>query len=162
MTYTIRRFREPDAKALADIIAAAIKAIGPHAYSREQVDAWLARHPGPERYLERAAAGHIMFVAVDGADHPVAYTLLETDGHLDHLYCHPEHTRRGLAELLLARSEDEARALGCTRLYTEASDLARPAFERAGYAVTHKREFEIAHDDRMVPIHNWAMEKPLN
>ena len=37
----------------------------------------------------------------------------------------------------------------------------RPAFERAGYAVTHKREFAIAHEDREVPIHNWAMEKPL-
>lgn len=161
MTYTIRRFRAADAPALAEIIGAAIKAIGPHAYSREQVEAWLARHPGPERYLERFAAGHVIFVAVDSGNAPVAYTLLEADGHLDHLYCHPDHTRRGLAEKLLARSEDEARSLGCTRLYTEASDLARPAFERAGYVMTHKREFEIAHDERMVPIHNWAMEKPL-
>jgi putative acetyltransferase len=57
--------------------------------------------------------------------------------------------------------EMHARDHGITRLYTEASDLARPAFERAGYSVTHKREFAIAHEDRDVPIHNWAMEKPL-
>jgi putative acetyltransferase len=43
------------------------------------------------------------------------------------------------------------------RLHTEASDLARPAFERVRYEVTHKREFAI---DGM-PIHNWAMEKVL-
>lgn len=161
MSYSIRRFREADAQVLAYIIEAAINAIGPHAYSREQVDAWLARHPGPDRYLERAAAGHIIFVAVDADDTPVAYTLLEEDGHLDHLYCHPDHTRQGLADKLLMRSEEEARSLGCSRLYTEASELARAAFERAGYVITHKREFEIDHDGRTIPIHNWAMEKSL-
>lgn len=162
MTYAIRRYRDADADALAGIIEAAIASIGPHAYSAEQVEAWLARHPGPDRYRARVAEGHVIFVAVDASDQAVAYALLEPDGHLDHLYCHPDHTRRGLAERLLARSEDEARALGCARLFTEASDLARPAFERAGYVMTHRREFEIAHEDRMVPIHNWAMEKPLD
>lgn len=82
---------------------------------------------------------------------------MERHGHLDHLYCHPDHTRPGLADLLLAETEVMARHRGVERLYTEASDLARPAFERVGYNATHKREFEIDG----VPIHNWAMEKPL-
>ncbi|WP_369025307.1 GNAT family N-acetyltransferase [Qipengyuania sp. RANM35] len=161
MEYAIRRFRDDDAQALASIMGAAISYIGTRAYTQQQVDAWFARHHTPERYLERAAAGHTIFVATDPDDRPIAYTLLEADGHLDHLYCHPDHTRRGIAEKLLERSEQEARAIGCTRLYTEASDLARPAFERLGYTATHRREFEIAHGDHMVPIHNWAMEKLL-
>ena len=96
-------------------------------------------------------------IAADEDNRPVAYALLERDGHLDHLYCHPDHTRRGLADLLLAEAEVMAREWGVKRLFTEASDLARPAFERVGYKVTHKREFAIDG----VPIHNWAMEKPL-
>lgn len=161
MAYSIRPYRDEDAEALADIIAAAIRDIGTHAYSPEQVEAWSARHPGAERYRERVAAGHVIFVAADDADRPVAYALIEPDGHLDHLYNHPDHTRRGLANQLLAAAEVYAVAHGAERLYTEASELARPAFERAGYIATHKREFTIPHGDREIPIHNWAMAKRL-
>ena len=161
MAYSIRPYRDADAEALARILEEAIRAIGPHAYSPDQVAAWAARHPGAERYRERIRRGDVIFVAADQDDSPVAYVLFEADGHIDHLYAHPDHTRRGLTAQLLAMIEMHARDHGITRLYTEASDLARPAFERAGYAVTHKREFAIAHEDRDVPIHNWAMEKPL-
>ena len=157
MAYAIRPYRDEDAEAVAAVCAAAIEAIGPRAYAPEQVAAWRARHPGPQRYRDVVADGAEIIVAADEQDEPVAYALLERDGHLDHLYCHPDHTRRGLADLLLAETEVMARHWGVERLYTEASDLARPAFERTGYSVTHKREFEIDG----VPIHNWAMEKPL-
>lgn len=161
MGYTIRPYRDEDAEALAEVNAAAIAEIGPHAYSPAQIAAWAARHPGPERFRERVAAGDAIFVAADGDDRPVAYALVEADGHLDHLYNHPTHTRRGLAALLLAQAEAHAVAQGAGRLYTEASDLARSAFERAGYVATAKREFTIAHEGREIPIHNWAMEKPI-
>ena len=77
------------------------------------------------------------------------------------LYCHPEHTRRGLADKLLAASEQYARKRKLRHLYTEASELARPAFERAGFVVQHRRDFDIEHDGKAVAIHNYAMEKPL-
>ncbi len=112
-------------------------------------------------YRERAAQGHAVFVAVDDTDCPVAYALLEPDGHLDRLYNHPDHTRRGLAAALLQAAEDHARGKGIERLYTEASELARPAFERAGYGVTHRRDFTIEGPNGAVPIHNYAMEKRL-
>lgn len=158
MAYSIRPYRDEDAGALAEVIAAAIRDIGPHAYSAEQVAAWSARHPGAERFRERVAGGDVIVVAVNGEDQPVAYALLQKDGHLDHLYNHPAHTRRGLANRLLAEAESLARDWNVTRLYTEASDLARASFERAGYVMTHKREFAI----EGVPIHNWAMEKALD
>ena len=157
MAYAIRLYRDEDAEAVAAVCAAAIEAIGPRAYSAEQVAAWRSRHPGPQRYRDVVADGAQILIAADDDNRPVAYALLERDGHLDHLYCHPDHTRRGLADLLLAEAEVMARECGAQRLYTEASDLARPAFERTGYEVMHKREFAIDG----VPIHNWAMEKPL-
>ena len=157
MSYSIRPYRDGDAEVLADIIKASIEGIGPRHYSADQVAAWSARHPDAGRFRERAAKGDKFVIAVDERDLPVAYAILEDDGHLDHLYCHPEHTRQGLADTLLAEAETIARSLHAQRLYTEASELARAAFERAGYAVQHRREFEI----EGVPIHNYAMEKPL-
>ena len=161
MAYVIRPYREGDAGALAEITLKAIYAIGPKAYSREQVMAWGARHPGAERFVSRIAQGAQVVVAADDADRPIAYALLEQDGHLDMLYCHPDHTRRGLAVQLLAQAEVLAQRLELTRLYTEASELARPAFERAGYRVSHRRDFTIEHEGGSVPIHNYAMTKPL-
>ncbi|MFL0356701.1 GNAT family N-acetyltransferase [Erythrobacter sp. GH1-10] len=158
MAYAIRPFQEEDAPALADLTLTAIRSIGRHRYTAEQVDKWAARHPGPERFVQRARKGAHILVAVEVDGRAVAYSLLEPDGHLDMLYCHPDHTRRRLADELLAASEQLARSKSMPRLYTEASELARPAFERAGYEVKHRRDFEIDG----VPIHNYAMEKPLD
>ncbi len=157
MDYLIRFYRDEDAERLSEIALAAIAEVGSHAYSVEQVAAWAARHPGPEMYRRRARDGHAIFVAADADDLPVAYAVLEPDGHLDRLYNHPEHTRQGLSARLLECADNHARTTGLGRLYTEASELARPSFERAGYAVTHRRDFEIGG----VPIHNYAMEKLL-
>jgi len=163
--YRLRTYREGDAPALAAITAAAIEAVGRRRYSPEQVAAWAARHPGPERFVERIAQGHLIWIIANARDEPVAYALLEPEaedgGHLDMLYCHPAHTRNGLADRLLSQAEQHARGLNLARLYTEASDLARPAFERAGYRVTHRRDFAIEHAGKRVPIHNHAMEKVL-
>jgi len=161
MAYAIRRFRDDDAETLAELCLAAIDQIGSHGYSSEQVNAWAARHPGPLLYRERVAAGAVIFVAADEHDTPVAYALIEPDGHLDRLYNHPDHSRRGLAVQLLKRTEAHAISYNMPRLYTEASELARPAFERAGYTVTQRRDFEMDHDGKAVPIHNYAMEKQL-
>jgi putative acetyltransferase len=163
MPYSLRPFRSSDAARLGEIFAEAVRVVGAHGYSTEQVAAWAARSPAAEsRILERISAGDWIMVAAGSDDDPVAYALLERDGHLDHLYCHPDHTRQGLADLLLEAAEEQARAWGCSRLYTEASELARPAFERAGYIVTHRRDFSIAHAGQVVPIHNYAMEKALD
>ena len=161
MPYSLRPYRDSDAESLSALAVASIRAVGARAYSPEQVEAWASRQSGASIYRERVAVGHVIFVALDGDDQPVAYALLEPDGHLDRLYCHPDHTSKGLAARLLAAAEDQARELGLERLYTEASELARPAFERAGYAVERRRDFTIAHQGREVPIHNYAMEKRL-
>lgn len=161
MDVTIRPMREDDAPAVSALTLAAIRVTGPRGYTPAQIDAWAARHPGPERFIARAAKGDLIRLAVSAADEPLAYYLLETDGHLDMLYCHPDHTGRGLARLLLAEAELAARALEIPRLFTEASELARPVFERAGYRLVARRDFAIPFAGREVAIHNYAMEKRL-
>ncbi len=161
MAYTIRPYADGDAEALSLVTLAAIATIGPKGYSQEQVAAWAARHIQPERIAGRVAAGDMVFVAADSDDKPVAYVLLESDGHVDMLYNHPDHSRAGLAGQLLMEAETKARTLGITRLYTEASELARSAFERAGYTLGERRDITIEHMRQPVAIHNYAMEKTL-
>ena len=157
MAYTIRPWQDGDAAPLEAAALAAINEIGPRKYTQEQVDAWAGRLSSHINLADRVARGAYIFVAEDGDGLPVAYALLEPDGHLDHLYCHPDHTRRELAEQLLVAAEHFARPNGIERLFSEASELARPVFERAGYTVSHRRDLQIGG----VPIHNFAMEKSL-
>lgn len=158
--YTIRAFAPADAEAIAALTLAAIRQTALRAYSSEQVAAWSARY-SPARLGESAARGDVILVAVDALEQPAAYTVLEADGHLDMLFCHPDHTGHGLGLRLLSAAEVAARALGAERLYTEASELARPVFARAGYALLHRRDFTIPFEGGAVAIHNYAMEKRL-
>ncbi len=153
--YTIRRFRPGDEQSLARIMRAAIEGIGPRGYSPQQVIAWAGRAHSAERYLHRAGLGDLVILALDGDNQPAAYSLLEPDGHVDHLYCDPDHAGNGLGGRLLKEVDTIASELRLPRLYSEASELARPVFERAGYGVLERREFEIDG----VPMHNFAMEK---
>ena len=160
MAFPIRPFRITDADAVAALTLAAINVTGLRAYSPEQVTAWSARY-AVQRILDGAVKGDVILVAVDPADRPVAYTTLEADGHLEMLYCHPDYTGHGLAWRLLVEAEAAALNAGLVRLFTEASELARPVFLRAGYALLRRRDFTIGPADAPVAIHNYAMEKRL-
>ena len=158
MGYSIRAFEEGDAEALAELGRAAIGAIGPDAYSEEQIEAWLSNFAGPDVYQAQADAGTQIFIAIDDEhERPVAYAMLELTGHLDHLYCHPDHTEEGIASSLLETAALFAKYHGITHLFTEASEIARPAFEKAGYTAMKKRTFEIDG----VEITNWAMVRQI-
>lgn len=160
--YGLRLYQDGDEVWLSRITLAAIRDVGALRYTPEQIAAWASGNHSPESLKARAEAGAFIAVAIAGIALPVAYALLEFDeagdGHLDRLYCHGAHTRKGLAEALLEACEAHARETGAPRLYTEASELARAAFERAGYTVVHRRDFAI----EGIPIHNYAMEKRLN
>lgn len=153
----IRAFRVEDADHLPGIFREAVSRLGPVAYSREQVAAWLTRLPEASQFCGHARDGSDIFIAPGDADLPAGYVLCHPDGHLDQLYCHPDHSRRGHGEQLVAAVEVSARERHLPAITTHASEIARPLFERLGYDVLRRRDFELGG----VPIHNYAMMKRL-
>lgn len=156
----IRPYRPEDAEAIVALTQAAIRTTALRAYSPQQVDAWATRY-SVQRLLDGAAKGDVILVSAGADDGAVAYTVLQEGGHLEMLYCHPDHTGRGFCLALLAAAETAAWAQGVARLFTEASELARPVFKRAGYTLLHRRDFTIPFGSVDVAIHNYAMEKLL-
>ncbi|RIJ23473.1 GNAT family N-acetyltransferase [Henriciella barbarensis] len=153
----LRAYRTGDAARLAEIFRAAILELGSRDYSAEQVAAWAGPYVTAERLHEKYSDGRTTFIAVDETDTAIAFSDLEADGHVDMLYCHPDHAGRGIGSALLAAIETEARKTGMARLHTEASETARPVFARAGYIALLRRRLEIDG----VALHNWKMEKLL-
>ncbi len=97
-------------------------------------------------------------LAADPGGRPVAYADLERDGHIDHLYCHPDAGGHGPGTALLLTLETLARSRGLPGLYAEASETARPLFERLGFSIRHRRAFE--RDG--VGLHNYSMSRELS
>lgn len=155
---TIRPYRPEDAAALVDIFRRAVTEIGAKDYAPEQVKAWAARAPSVNSMKARNSDGRAVLVFVDASDQPLGWIDLETDGHIDTLYCAPEMVGQGAASALYDAVETLAREQSLTRLYTEASEAARRLFLKKGFTVTKRRDFPI--EDVM--IHNYAMEKALS
>jgi putative acetyltransferase len=154
---TIRPYRSEDAPALAEIFYDAVHRIGRRDYSPEQCAVWAPERTAPSRYETRAADGRVLLVATDAADEPIAYGDLEPDGHIDHLYCRPDHVGTGFGSALVDRLEAIARERGLGRLYVEASDTAKPLFLHKGFEEVERRRFVL----RGVLIHNTLMAKML-
>lgn len=153
----IRTFRPGDEHALRAIHWASITKVGPLAYNRAQVAAWAGKTRETWEWLEWHRAGDRITIAFTADNEAAAFSLLEADGHLDMLYCHPDHVRRGHALRLVEEASAFGRSAGLSTITTDASELARPVFLAAGYEVEHRQDFLLDG----VPIHNYAMCKDL-
>ena len=153
----IRDYERADAAALADLRYRAVHALAANDYTPKQLSAW---QPAPEserdahrRYTDQRHT----FVAEAPDGSLMGVTDLQTDGHIDTLYVHPDYAGRGVATALLQHVERLAVQACIARLYTEASATACPAFAANGFIVTHRCDF--VHN--VVPLFNLAMEKSL-
>ena len=152
----IRPFEPADAEALAALFHASVHQVGIRHYSARQVAAWSPARPDAGRYRRRVE-GRTVLVAVDDGGVVAGYGDLEPDGHIDHLYCRPDVVGTGVGSALCAALEQVARDAGIAILFVEASEGARPVFERAGFRLDARKDFIIAG----VPIHNYRMSKAI-
>jgi putative acetyltransferase len=155
--FRIREYRPGDAPQIARLYFDSVRGLGPRRYTAEQVTAWAPSLADPAAVHARASDGRTTLVAVDEADAVLAYGDLQPDGHIDHVYGRPDVAGTGVAAALLDALLARARQAGMSRLFVEASELARGLFERRGFTLTHRRDFEL----RGVAIHNYALERQL-
>lgn len=151
---TLRPYHSDDAPALADLYARSVLHYGPRAYTPEQVAAWAALAE-VERMAARGADGRFVRVAQNGSGQLLGFGDLGADGHLDMLYVAPEAEGLHVGSLLYAALEAHARKLGLSRIFVEASELARPLFERRCFVVLGRNDLSLGG----VAIHNYRMEK---
>jgi putative acetyltransferase len=151
----IRPYRAGDEQGLARVFFDSVRQVGVRHYSAAQVEAWAPAPPPLDAVLARVGDGRLTLVAVDASGAVVGYGDLEPDGHIDHLYCAPEAVGVGVGGRLVAALLDAAEQQGITGLLVEASDAARPVFERHGFVVTVRNDLER----HGVALHNWSMTR---
>jgi putative acetyltransferase len=129
--FAIREYRPDDIDDVIDVFVHAVRQVASRDYTPSQITAWstVDREEWADWRLTRPT-----FVA-EAAGRVVGFSDLEDDGHLDMMFVHPGHHRRGVATALLDRVELRAREIGLERIYAEASITARSFFENRGFVV---------------------------
>ena len=148
-----RPYKDDDLEATAAVFTAAVHEGAATHYDALQRDAWAPQPLDVEHWRKRLAPLEKRIAEVNAT--VVGFLTFERNGHIDHLFVSPKHTRQGIASALLRSAEAELASAGVPQFFTEASLVARPFFERHGYVVTEEQTV----DRNGVSLRRFAMMK---
>ena len=151
----LRAYRASDLSALIALFRAAVRELASRDYDLRQRLAWAPDVIDAERFEARLASCATWVAEIAGRQ--AGFGSVETDGHIDLLYVHPDFARRGVARLLLEHIENEAKRGGIVRLYAEVSLTARAVFGRCGFRELARQTVVV----RGVSMDNYRMDKVI-
>lgn len=132
----------------------AVLNIGTHAYSEEQVHSWAAFADDP--MFEDQLKEGVTFVAEEN-DEIVGFGQLHPLNHIALLYVDSRHAHKRIGSALARRLERHAEDCGMKAISVEASKIAKPFFEKQGFAVLDKEVI----DRHGVELERYLMHKRI-
>lgn len=143
------------AREITDLFYDSIHAIDSSIYSDEQKDAWAPAPINYSEWVKRLGEKRPYLLILN--DEVAGFIELESDGHIDCAYVAPKFQRKGVATNLLNYVMAVAKNLGLKQLYVEASIVAKPLFEKAGFSVENENHV-IRHN---IVLINYSMRVEL-
>ena len=138
---SLRPFLAADLPLLSEIRFAAIEELTVEDYDEAQRRAWASAADDEEAFAQSLEKGLTLVALIGGG--PVGFISLQNGGLIDQLYVHPAVARTGVASALVEAIEKLAAARGTATLATDASDTAKPLFEKRGFAAERRNTIEI-------------------
>jgi putative acetyltransferase len=132
----LRPFLPSDARRCVEIFRASIEELASEDYDEDQREAWSAKADDPAAFAERLSESLTLIASLDGAS--VGFASLKGLAVLDMLYVDPAFARRGVGSALIDALVRIAQARGVEKLSADASDSARPLFERNGFVAQRR------------------------
>jgi putative acetyltransferase len=153
--FALRPMLPADVPLLAEIFRASIEGLTEDDYSAAQQGAWIATADDEASFGARLADQLTLIATLEGS--PVGFASLAVNELIDMLYVHPAVAGQGVGTMLIDALEKLAAARGSTRLQTDASDTAKPFFERRGYVAQQRNTVACGGEW----LANTTMEKKL-
>lgn len=132
----LRPYLAADAKRCAEIFRLSIEELAAEDYNEEQREAWASRADDEPAFGARLAEALTLLAVIDGA--VAGFASLKGAEEIDMLFVDPEFARQGAGRALIEALSKLAQARGAKRLTTEASDVAKPLFERHGFTAERR------------------------
>ena len=128
---SLRPYLPADAKRCAEIFRASIEELAADDYDADQREAWASRADDEAAFGARLAGALTLLAVIEGAT--AGFAGLKGGEEIDMLFVDPEFARQGVGRALVDALTRLAQARGAKRLTTEASEVAKPLFERQGF-----------------------------
>ena len=151
----IRRFKQGDETAIWRIKYDTIRKVNIKDYTEQQVQAWAPDQFDSEQWNIRVKKMNPFVAEIDGVT--VGYADIQSDGYIDHFFCHFDYQGQGVGKALMQSLFKQAQTEGTNRLYSHVSITAKPFFEHFGFVVIKKQRVEI----RGQVLINFVMEKKI-
>jgi len=152
---SFRPYLPADAARCAAIFRMSIEELAADDYDAEQREAWASAADDEDAFAARLAAALTLIAIIDGA--AVGFASLKGAEEIDMLYVDPEFAGQGAGRALVDALTKLAQARGAKRVTVEASEVAKPLFERLGFAA-QKRNLVRVGDEWLA---NTTMTKSL-
>ncbi|MDP5254699.1 MULTISPECIES: GNAT family N-acetyltransferase [unclassified Vibrio] len=129
----IRPYQESDAETLWSLFYHTVRTINRRDYTQAQVEAWAPAAMSMDVWRTTLQKKATYVAEQDGKI--LAYAVLQSDGLIDHFFCHHQHQRQGLGRTLMTYLETEASRKKIDTLYAAVSITAEPFFTQSGFEV---------------------------
>ena len=133
---SLRPYLPADAKRCAEIFRVSIEELAADDYDKDQREAWAASADDEKGFGARLGEALTLLAIVGGA--VAGFASLKGTEEIDMLFVDPEFARQGVGRTLVDALMKLAQGRGAKRLTTEASDVAKPLFERLGFAAQQR------------------------
>ena len=137
----IRKFSRGDEKELWELFYNTIHNVNIRDYNKTQVSAWAPDDLDIDFAVKKFRDIDPFVVINDGKI--IGYADIQSDGYIDHFYCHHEFQGQGVGSMLFATLEKEARKNGILDMYSNVSITARPFFEAMGFSVEKEQLIRV-------------------
>jgi putative acetyltransferase len=137
----LRPYLPADARRCAEIFRLSIEELGAEDYDADQREAWAGRADDEQGFGARLGEALTLLAVVDGVI--AGFASLKGGEEIDMLFVDPERAREGVGRTLVEALTKLAQARGAKRLTTEASEVAKPLFERLGFTAQKRNLVRI-------------------
>jgi putative acetyltransferase len=133
---SLRPYLPADARRCAEIFRASIAELAAEDYDEDQREAWASRADDEQAFGARLKDALTLLALIDGA--VAGFASLKGADVIDMLFVDPEFARRSAGSTLIEALTKLAQARGAKRLTVDASDSAKPLFERQGFSAERR------------------------
>jgi putative acetyltransferase len=137
----LRPYVPANAKRCAEIFRLSIEELAAEDYDADQREAWASRADDEEAFGARLAGALTLLAVIDGEI--AGFASLKGGEEIDMLFVDPEFARRGVGRALVDALTKLAQARGAKRLTAEASEVAKPLFERQEFTAQKRNLVRI-------------------
>ena len=149
----IRNYETKDAAITWDIKFNTIRNINIRDYTVAQTKAWAPDNYDMKLWQKRVSGMNPFIAELNGQ--VVGFADLQSDGYIDHFFCHSEYQGFGVGRALMEHILAIGSSEGVSRFYSEVSLTARAFYEHLGFNVVRETQLEVKNEK----LTNFVMEK---